>query len=198
MKDVRAQSKTRPVQGVRNEEVDGFLCISVSVKDRGGSDILPLEIIVGAPCYCYPSGAMLCVDPQAEVPNWAQRSPCVVVQNLTESASSYVVRGSIPLTSQEGDGLAEYPVSKPILFKQHGNEATWMEGQITQAPSAENQFCHVVKFLSGEKKDKEMPLHLDGMNSGIRVTNMTCSAYEEEVSKIKASSESSGNLPAGG
>lgn len=198
--DVRPQSKTRPVQGARNEEVDGFLCISVSVKDRGRSDVLPLEIIVGAPCYCYPSGAMLCVDPQAEVPNWAQRSPCVVVQNLTESASSYVVRGSIPLTSQEGDGLAEfeplpgnhtylvpvkYPVSKPILFKQHGNEANWMEGQITQAPSAENQFCHVVKFLSGEKKDKEMPLHLDGMNSGIRVTNMTCSAYEEEVSKIK-------------
>eukprot|EP00435_Cladocopium_sp_Y103_P075103 s11_g54.t1 len=61
-----------------------------------------------------------------------------------------------------------------------------MEGQITQAPSAENQFCHVVKFLSGEKKDKELRgAHDPGMNSGIRVTNMTCSAYEEEVSKIK-------------
>eukprot|EP00434_Breviolum_minutum_P030134 symbB.v1.2.026651.t1/scaffold2683.1/size73787/1 len=210
--DVRAQSKQRPAPGARNEEVDGFLSVNVVVKDRAGHDILPLEIIVGAPCYCYPPGSMLCVDPQAEVPNWAQRSPCVVIQNLTESAAAYSVRGSIPLTSGEGDGLAEfeplpgnhtylvpvkYPTSKYILFKQ-GNEVTrplgwmgtgpaasWMEGQIQHVPSAENQFCHVVKFLSGEKKDKEAPLHLDGMNSGIRVTNMTYSAYEEELSKIK-------------
>ena len=61
-----------------------------------------------------------------------------------------------------------------------------MEGVIQQPPSKENQFCHVVKFLSGEKKEKELPVHLDGMNSGVRVTNMTSSAYEEEVSKIKA------------
>ncbi|CAE6970047.1 unnamed protein product, partial [Symbiodinium sp. CCMP2456] len=45
---------------------------------------------------------------------------------------------------------------------------------------------HVVKVLNGEDKDKEMPLHLDGMNSGIRVANVTASAYEEEVHKIKA------------
>ena len=50
---------------------------------------------------------MLCVDPQAEVvPNWALRSPCVVVQNLSETAASYWVRGSLPL-STENEGLAE-------------------------------------------------------------------------------------------
>ena len=27
---------------------------------------MKLGILVQAPCYCYPSGAMLCVDPQAE------------------------------------------------------------------------------------------------------------------------------------
>ena len=37
---------------------------------------------------------------------------------------------------------------------------------------------------------KTVAAHDPGMNSGIRVTNMTCSAYEEEVSKIKAASES--------
>ena len=50
---------------------------------------------------------MLCIDPQAEVvPNWALRSPCVVVQNLSETFASYWVRGSFPL-STENEGLAE-------------------------------------------------------------------------------------------